>query len=417
MDIEKIIKQKGYDVEVSYSQIWEDSFYFEGKKCKHPSSSSTSSLIVRVSKNGKTGTCTTNSGNWEECLKTAKKICRVSKKREYYGIPKKSKYAEINTFDRKIREMEEEELKRMGEEIIAKSKARVIDAEIRKTIGKTIFANSNGIYVEEMDSTLSSSISVKSGNSIAYESHTSNKKEDLTWIGERASELCLKSKGKKKGKTGVYDVFMDYFAISDIFSLLAPSFYANNIQEGNSRLMGKIGERVFSKKLSIIDDGTLKNGLFSGKADSEGVPRQRTILAKKGVLKGFLYDFTTSKKEGKKSTGNCSSILKKPGISCSNFIINNGRRKTGDMFSDFDGIYVNMLVGMHTANPVSGDFSVNTENAFLIKKGEWIPLKHVMIAGNIFELLNNIQEIGREKRQESNVMSPPIIFSNVQVIA
>ena len=258
---------------------------------------------------------------------------------------------------------------------------------------------------------------MKKGTAVAYETHTSRRLENFDWIADNVSNICSKSVGKKSGKTGVYNVFMDQFAASSLFGMLTNSFYATNIQQGNSKLIGAKGQQFFSKKLTINDHGILDYGLFTNTADDEGSPRKNKTLVDKGVVKNYLYDHTTAMKEGVKSTGNFSNLVQRPSIAETNFIIKPGRRKTSEILSDFDGVYINTLVGTHTANPVSGDFSVNTENAFLIKKGKWIPLKHVMVAGNVFELLRRIEEIGKESRQESSIVCSPTVISDVQIIA
>jgi PmbA protein len=419
VDIERIASSlNGYDVEVSSSELVLDSFHFEGKKSRHPQSSRTESLTIRVTKNMKSGSCTTtNPDDWKSCLGTARKICNLSKKEEYYGVPEKSRLRRVRISDRNIESLSLEDLKQAVVDILKRPSVRVVDANFARGTGTGSFANSNGIFFSSRMSSLASSIFVKKGDSVGYESHFSRKVEDFGWIAERASELCMKSIGKKRTKTGIYSVFMDYFAVADIFSVLTNSFYSTNVQKNNSKLRDKLGERLFSSKLTITDDGLLPYGFLSREADGEGTPTKRNVLVKRGVVKGFLYDHTTARKEGKESTGNFFSILRRPSVSESNFIVKPGKRKTNEILSDFEGIYVNSLVGTHTTNPVSGDFSVNTENAFLVKNGRMTPLKQVMVAGNIFDLLKRIAEIGSESRQESSIMCPPIVFSKVQIIA
>ncbi len=419
MDVEKIANSlKGYDVEVNYVDILSDSFYFEGKKCKLPKSSKNEAIAIRVTKKGKSGTCSsTNVNDWKKCLDTAKKICNLSKKAEYYGIPSKKPYKKVKMFDKKIMDLSLEEMKLMAVSMVNKSKVRVVDASVGRAIGHGKFANSNNIFYESKTAILSSSIDVKKGNSNAYETHSSRRLENFDWVGEKASEMCLKSLKKQKAKTGIYDIFMNYFASSSIFSILSNSFYANNIQQGNSKLINMIDQKIFSDKLNIIDDGLLPHGFLTSSIDSEGTPCQKKILVKNGTVKSYLYDFTTAKKEGKESTGNFKGIGLRPSVFETNFIVKPGKRNSKTILSGFNGVYVNSLVGTHTANPVSGDFSVNTDNAFLVKKGKMTPLKHVMLSGNVFEMLKNIKEISSDVRQENTIKCSPIIFSDVQVIA
>jgi PmbA protein len=154
--------------------------------------------------------------------------------------------------------------------------------------------------------------------------------------------------------------------------------------------------------------------------DGEGVPQQKTLLIDKGVLKGFLYDNYTAKKEGKESTGNASrsGYLSTPDIDTTNFHIMSGVSSADDMIRQVDdGLLVYYLQGAHSSNPVSGDFSVVATPVWSIKDGEIISAaRAVMLAGNIFEVLKSVKLVGNNERQIGSLITSWLMVENVRVI-
>jgi hypothetical protein len=139
---------------------------------------------------------------------------------------------------------------------------------------------------------------------------------------------------------------------------------------GRSILKGKIGEEIANPTLSIIDNPLLEKGMLTSKCDDEGSASQKTELVKDGVLNSFIYDIYTANCEGVKTTSNGlrGSYLTTPMISPSNLEFEFSERK--DMSEIRSGVLTTSVLGAHTANPISGDFSVEASNAFKIENGE-----------------------------------------------
>ena len=195
---------------------------------------------------------------------------------------------------------------------------------------------------------------------------------------------------------------------------------ADSVQRNQSPFKGKIGEQVASENLTIYDDGLFPTGLRTAVFDGEGVPHQKTPVIEKGVLKNYLYDNYSAKKEGKESTGNASraGYLSTPGIDTTNFHIIPQNKTSEQMLSEVgDGLIIYYLQGAHSSNPVSGEFSVVATPAWKIKDGAIDhPCKGVMLAGNIFELLKNITVVGGNERQMGSMIAPWVIAENMRVI-
>jgi len=213
-------------------------------------------------------------------------------------------------------------------------------------------------------------------------------------------------------------VLLEPMAFSDILeNTFLPSLNADNVQKGRSALIGKMGSIIADEKLSLIDDGTLSGGLGTASTDDEGTPSRKNELVKNGTLTSFIYDCYTAGKEKRESTGNAvrGSFTSTPSISIRNLIVDYPRSDiTGETR---DGVIVNSVIGAHTANPISGDFSVEARNSFFIKDGELgSPIKSMMISGNIFELLKNIDGAGKDIRRVGNILTPTMRVSKMKVI-
>jgi PmbA protein len=152
--------------------------------------------------------------------------------------------------------------------------------------------------------------------------------------------------------------------------------------------------------------------------DGEGVPQQNTVLVDKGRLEGFLYDTYRARKEGTVSTGNATrgSSKSPPVMGVSNFFIDNGDTPFAGLLQGIErGILVTAVMGMHTANPISGDFSVGAAG-FLIEQGSvTAPVKGIAIAGNIVELFHSVELVGNDLRFFGVVGAPSLRIAVLDV--
>ena len=228
-------------------------------------------------------------------------------------------------------------------------------------------------------------------------------------VGRTAAKMAFSSLGGCRAESGTFDVLLKPLAVAELLDYtLLPAFAADNVQKGRSTLAGRLGEKISAESLVIADDGLLPGGMDSSAFDGEGVPSQRTVLIDKGILRGYLYDSYTAGKEGVPSTGNAvrSGYTGVPSVGSRNLIV--GSSEPQDLLAETKGYLVNGLIGAHTANPISGDFSVEAKNAFLIAPGEEAkPIRSLMLAGNFFELLKDV-EIGRDVRAIGAIVTPTI---------
>jgi PmbA protein len=237
-------------------------------------------------------------------------------------------------------------------------------------------------------------------------------------IARNAAARAAGLLGARKIPTMRCPAILDSYVATDILEVLAPAFLAENVQKGKSLLAGREGEQLFAACLMIRDDGILPGGMATAPFDGEGAPRRNTVLVKGGVLLGYLYDGYTGCKAGRPSTGNAArgGIKGPPRAGINNFYIENGTAGQSTLADGISrGLLVTSVMGMHTANPISGDFSVGAAG-FLIENGVVTsPVKGVAIAGNLMEFFRSVDMVGNDLRFFGAVGAPSLRIASLDV--
>lgn len=211
---------------------------------------------------------------------------------------------------------------------------------------------------------------------------------------------------------------IENLAFTSLLESMAGIFSAEAVQKGVSLLKGKIGEKIASDKVSVIDNPHLEKSEGAASFDSEGVPTKYKELISNGVLKTYLYNLKTAKKDGVESTGNASKGGYKGtvGISSFNLYVQNGVKSFEELLKDVnEGILITDFAGLHSGlNSISRDFSLAAEG-FIIENGKkGRALNQMTVAGNFFEVLKNIEEVGNDIRFSlSSTGSPSVIIKNL----
>jgi len=195
-----------------------------------------------------------------------------------------------------------------------------------------------------------------------------------------------------------------------------------NVHTQISPMVGKVGEKLFDGKISLADDATLDGRFGSAPYDDEGVAHRRNSLVDRGVLRGFLYDLKTAAQSGAESTGNGSrkSLFNPPNPSPTNLCMAAGNTPVAEMIASIDeGLLVEDVLGLGQGNIISGAFSNSLGVAFRISKGEIVGrVKDVSIAGNVYDILKDVDAVSSETEWVYNSLSLPyILLPNINVIA
>lgn len=308
---------------------------------------------------------------------------------------------------------------------------KVRRASYQEVISRTTLVNSNGLqfsYDQTLASVSVTAVAEESGESeVGWDFDVSHFFNDLEAekAGQSAGSKALERLGGKRIPSSAYPVILRNEVASEFLSLLAHSFLADQIQKGKSPLKGKQGERFFSPCLTIVDDGTYPKGISSSPIDGEGMPSQKTSLVVQGEVAGYLYDRYWANRENLSlprsrigSTGNSRrhGIKSPPGVGVSNFFIERGDRAFPRLVENlFTGMVVEEVMGLHTVDPISGDFSLGCSGDW-IDKGEKVhPVKSVAIAGNLFELFRRVVMVGEDLRFFGGVGSPSLLIKELVI--
>ena len=425
-EIDEIIKKSRHTAEAMISRTSLFRMFTSDAYSRNSQQNDYETLTVRITlPDGRTGVSNSTPDKWEKCVSNAEKIAGLSEKdKDFRSIPEKQNYSNVFV------PSQEQIYKTTNEELIERSKiikqtakkfkVRLMDSIVEKTVSETEFANSNGINLREKQGSVIFNVWVSKKISSSEQVFLLRKVPDFEEYTEKVCRTALVSAKKHfKVQTKKMPVLFSYQALFPLIEhVLMPAFDSHNKQKGTSYFSDKLGQQVADSRLSITDNGLLKNGLMSDSFDYEGTARKKTLLVEKGVLKGFLYDSYTANKDSTASTGNCSSIQIRPAIEPTNIVFSSGAKTTEDIIAGLkEGIVVNSYIGLGGSNTQSGDFSLRLSNALYIKDGAIkFPVKETMISGNIFHMLNSILEISRDAEQYSNLMSGPVLFDGLQVI-
>lgn len=340
----------------------------------------------------------------------------------------------------------DETLERVSEETkIEKAKlleeaTRSVDPERIKKVRKAAYGesfsrrrliNSNGLefsYLSTLVSVSVTSVAEESGESeVGWDFDFSHFFQDLNVekVGKEAGQRALDRLGGKRIPTGVYPVLLRNSVSSEFLSLLAHSFLAEQVQKGKSALKGKKGEKCFSSFLSIEDDGLHPKGSGTFPVDGEGTPSQKTPLVSEGEITGFLYDRFWAKRErasipdsSAESTGNShrGGIKAPPVLGISNLLIKPGNVSFGSLLDVLDrGLLVEEVMGIHTVDPISGNFSLGCAGSWIEGGRKIHPVKSIAIAGNLLDLFKRVICVGEDLRFFGGVGSPSLLVEGLEV--
>lgn len=171
-----------------------------------------------------------------------------------------------------------------------------------------------------------------------------------------------------------------------------------SVAKGDSPLRGRLGERVLSESITVVDDPHRDYCYGAARIDGDGVPTRRTTLFENGVLKSFLYDYDSAGLAGAEPTGNAGCAPHYCEVAA-------GERSSDEMLADIDdGIYIKDLMGFGQSNLINGDFAANVSLGFRVRDGKITGrVKDTMVAGNVYELLRESVEVSSNRDEAEHV--------------
>lgn len=382
---------------------------------------------IRVIKDKKAGFATCGQKDKiKEAFFSALNITRASDPDEFLILPEPGQMVENVLYDEELinkkDSLPEFLLNMQISALFDRRIKKLRNAEITVTVDEKGVVNSKGIGVYEPSTTCSAYIvavaeDVDSQTGWSYRAERFIKNISFENIGREAGSNALILLNSKKIKPFRGQTVFSPFVSAQFLGLIAQSLSAENYQKGKSLFTGRIGQTVIGESLSIIDDGLMPERFGSTSFDAEGVATSKKILIERGILKLLMHNTYTAYREGANSTGNAVRIDGGIGVGPTNLYIDTEvKLNPEDLIKQVErGVYVIEVMGMHTANPVSGDFSVGISGVYIENGQMKHSVKETVISGNVMEVFKNIKAAGNDMRFFGNIGSPTLLVEGVDI--
>lgn len=177
------------------------------------------------------------------------------------------------------------------------------------------------------------------------------------------------------------------------------SLEASVIARDASEFCGKLGTKVASDVVTLVDDGSIANEWGSLHVDDEGIPTQKNVLIENGILKGYMVDRLNGLRMGMAPTGSSRRQNYKfvPTSRMTNTYIAPGSSNPEDIISSTEkGLYVCSIIG-GSVEPATGDFNFSAGECYLIENGKiTTPVRGITLIGNGISVLKNVDMVGND---------------------
>ncbi|MDD4875519.1 MAG: TldD/PmbA family protein [Dehalococcoidales bacterium] len=395
---------------------------FEANRLKSIQNKRSTSIALRIIRQGKIGYATTTDlNNKQNLVSNAMETAEFGMPAKF-KLPSTNSYPNIEIYDHATASLSLEKMIELGESIITQVRNHTSDimceADVTKSIISTRIINSNGGQASYQKSIFSLGIE----GTLIHDT-------DMLFVGEDKSschpilepnaitESVLQQLELAKNKASIPSkslpvVFTPNGVASALLSPLMTAFNGKTVIEGASPIGNKLNQQVFDEKLWLWDDSTIAYRPRSQPCDDEGIPSQRTPLITQGNITSFLYDLQTAALANTQSTGNGGRSGGLPSPSPNAFIINPNSTTFNEMVKDIkEGLIIEQLMGANQGNILGGDFSGNVLLGYKIENGEIIGrIKDTMVSGNIYQVLKKITAIGNENKWVGDLLNAPHIY-------
>ncbi|HXM45126.1 MAG TPA: TldD/PmbA family protein [Bryobacteraceae bacterium] len=318
------------------------------------------------------------------------------------------------------------DMARRAEDAALRADPRIANSEgasFDTHVGRHAFANSRGFAGEYRASycSLSTVPVAREGESMErdYWSTTARgfagleKPED---VGRIAAQRAVRRLGARKVETQKVPVVFEPRTARSLVDNIFDAVHGGAVYRNESFLAGKLGERVASEKLTVIDDGTIPGLFGTSPYDDEGVPTRRTVVIEKGVLRSYLLNTYTARKLGLRTTGNAArGLAGNAGVGNGNLYIERGGATPEQLIAGIrDGFYVTELIGFGV-NIVTGDYSRGAAGMW-IRNGELaFPVSEVTIAGTLQQMLVDLEAVGSDLEFRGAMAAPTLVVGEMTV--
>lgn len=231
----------------------------------------------------------------------------------------------------------------------------------------------------------------------------------LVEVKKKLDRMVLKI-DSRSCKTNKYKVILQNNVVADLLGTFVGMFHAKDIYLKESILADKFNTKIFSDKISVIEDPKGDSALIKEAFDDEGVETQFKTIVENGVFVKQINNIEYALKLHTEATGNAGGV-------------NNLYIKEKD--SSFDqlvnkmqnGIIIDEAFGFHSGvDTKSGNISLQAEG-LVVEDGKIVRALHMIILStNLFELFNSVIDVGNDmSNTDLEIRCPSILFENITI--
>ncbi|MCE9597810.1 MAG: TldD/PmbA family protein [Spirochaetia bacterium] len=236
-------------------------------------------------------------------------------------------------------------------------------------------------------------------------------------IGKEAARRTVARLGARKVKSQTAPMVVDPLVSRRFVGMIFSAASGGSIYRKSSFLFEKLGKRIGSSLLNIVDDATLVDGPASRPFDGEGLPSRKMELVRDGVLLEMPCESYSARKLNRAPTGNAvRGYQSSPVAASSNLFMQPGKDSPEAIVGSVkSGLYVTQLMGMGF-NGVTGDLSQGA-SGFWIENGELAyPVQEITIAGNFLEMMGNLTAVGNDVSfKMGSTAAPTLLISSITI--
>ncbi len=302
--------------------------------------------------------------------------------------------------------------------------SKVRDVRVEEEEKKIILVNSEGSehYFEDTVYEMSLMVVADTGihQEMAWESDFKHEFTSLVpeGLGRAVAEKAIALLDAQNLPTKKTAVLLDSLVVSAFLNVLAQSFCADQVHKGRSYLKNRLGSHVYAAAINIVEDPLSAVSYDRCPFDAEGTSSQKTPLVEKGVVKSLLTDLQMAQALNLAPTGHAvrSSYKEAPHISPRRFALLPGRFSTEELIEEMGkGFYVQDVIGAHTMDAVSGDFSLGATGLWIDKGKRRGAVRGVTISGNLHDILRKVDKVGSLIREYPSFGAASLLISSMDV--
>jgi PmbA protein len=235
-------------------------------------------------------------------------------------------------------------------------------------------------------------------------------------IGRIAAARTLRRLGARPVSTQRVPVVFDPITAASLLGHLAGAVSGTALYRRASFLLGRMGEAIASPAITVIDDARLARGPGSRPFDGEGLPTRRSVIVENGVLRSWLLDTYSARRLGLESTASAGrGVGDFPAAGASNFFLSPGEHSPEAIIASVErGLYVTSLSGFGV-NGVTGDYSRGAAGLWIENGVLTHPVEEITIAGNLLEMLHDVEMVGDDLRQRTRIAAPTVKIREMAV--